>query len=421
MKKTCPRSNLQAQTEPVPEILPSLPTSPVTMPEKNIVLLGATGSIGESTLKVVRKHPGRIRIAAIAANSRYEPLAAIAREFHVPHVALYDREAAVAARASGLFPPGTHFHEGAEGLVELAELDGANLVVMAIVGTLGLVPALAAIRARKTLALASKEILVLAGKFVMSESTRLGVPIVPMDSEHNAIFQCLHAVPHHHVDRLILTASGGRFRDASIEEMRNATPAQALCHPTWNMGAKVTIDSSTMANKGLELIEARWLFNIPQERIDIVIHPQSIIHSMVRFVDGSVLAQLCPPSMTFPIQHCIFYPDRDTGTVPTLDFSQALRLDIHPPDTTRFPCLRLAREATATAGIAPAVFNAANEVAVDAFLKGQISFLGISDLIEHTLNAISPREPSSLDDLLAADSEARAIAREFLPGARREA
>ncbi|MDR2513516.1 MAG: 1-deoxy-D-xylulose-5-phosphate reductoisomerase [Puniceicoccales bacterium] len=385
------------------------------MPEKNIVLLGATGSIGKNTLKVARKHPGRIRIAAIAANSRYEPLAAIAHEFHVPHVALYDRAAAALARASGLFPPGTHFHEGPEGLVELAELDGTNLVVMAIVGTLGLVPALAAIRARKTLALASKEILVLAGKFVMAESVRLDVPIVPMDSEHNAIFQCLHAEPSRHVERLILTASGGQFRDASIEEMRRATPAQALCHPNWDMGPKVTIDSSTMANKGLELIEARWLFDIPQERIDIVVHPQSIIHSMVRFVDGSVLAQLCPPLMTFPIQHCIFYPDRDMGTAPTLDFSQTLRLDIRPPDTTRFPCLRLAREASAVAGIAPAVFNAANEVAVDAFVKEQIPFFGIPTLIERTLRAITPCEPQSLDDLLAADSEARAIARELLP------
>ncbi len=384
------------------------------MAEKNIVLLGATGSIGESTLKIARKHRERIRIVGIAANSRFEELAAIAREFNVPEVALFDRKAAAAARASGLFPAGTVISEGPEGLIRLATLDTANIVVMAVVGTLGLHPALAAIRAKKTLALASKEILVLAGKFVMAEAARLGVPIVPMDSEHNAIFQCLHRDPAKHVDRIILTASGGRFRDSTLEEMRDVTPAQALKHPNWSMGPKVTIDSSTMANKGLELIEARWLFDIPQERIDIVVHTQSIIHSMVQFIDGSILAQLSPPSMTFPIQHCIFYPDRDAGAVPTLDFSQVIRLDIRPPDFVRFPCLRLAREASATAGIAPAIFNAANEIAVDAFLKERIRFLDIPVVVEKTLAGIAPREPVDLDDLLAADAEAREKAAESL-------
>ncbi|MDR2863968.1 MAG: 1-deoxy-D-xylulose-5-phosphate reductoisomerase [Puniceicoccales bacterium] len=387
------------------------------MAEKNIVLLGATGSIGESTLKVARKHPDRIRIAAIAANSRYTELAAIAREFSVPDVALFDNKAASDARASGLFPPGTRIHEGMEGLITLATLDTANLVVMAVVGTLGLHPALAAIRARKTLALASKEILVLAGKFVMAESARLGVPIVPLDSEHNAIFQCLHAEPRRLVDRLILTASGGQFRDATVEEMRLVTPAQALRHPNWDMGPKVTVDSSSMANKGLELIEARWLFDIPQERIDIVVHPQSIIHSMVRFVDGSILAQLSPPSMTFAIQHSVLYPDRAPGVVPTLDFSQVLRLDIRPPDYERFPCLRLARTASATAGIAPAVFNAADEIAVAAFLKNKISFLGIPAVVEHTLGAVAVREPENIADLLDADAEARTKATEFISAA----
>ncbi|MDR2844551.1 MAG: 1-deoxy-D-xylulose-5-phosphate reductoisomerase, partial [Puniceicoccales bacterium] len=316
-------------------------SSPLSMVVKNIVLLGATGSIGDSTLKVARKHPDRIRIGAVAANSRFEPLAAIAREFSVPHVALFDRAAAAAARASGLFPQGTTIHEGPEGLIALATLESAQMVVMAVVGTLGLHPALAAIRAGKTLALASKEILVLAGKFVMAEAARVGVPILPLDSEHNAIFQCLHDAPHRHVDKLILTASGGRFRDATVEEMRTVTPAQALRHPNWDMGPKVTVDSSSMANKGLELIEARWLFDIPQERIEIVVHPQSLIHSMVQFIDGSILAQLSPPSMTFAIQHSLLYPDRAAGVVPTLDFSQVLRLDIRPPDYAKFPCLGL--------------------------------------------------------------------------------
>lgn len=385
---------------------------------RKIVLLGATGSIGENTLKVARKHPGRIHIAAMAAHSRFKELAAVAQEFHVGTVALFDRAAAAAARESGIFPAGTRILEGPEGLVELAELEGADLVVMAIVGTLGLHPALAAIRARKTLALASKEILVLAGKFVMAEAARHGVAIVPLDSEHNAIFQCLHAEPRRHVERLILTASGGQFRDASLEDMRAVTPEQALRHPNWNMGPKVTVDSSTMANKGLELIEARWLFDVPQERIDIVVHPQSIIHSMVQFVDGSILAQLSPPSMTFPIQHSLFYPERAAGVVPTLDFSQTLRLDIRPPDYGKFPCLRLARVASAQAGVAPAVFNAANEVAVAAFLKNELPFLGIPDVVERTLDAVPAREPEHLDDVLEADTEARTKAAAFVAGER---
>ncbi|MDR3229727.1 MAG: 1-deoxy-D-xylulose-5-phosphate reductoisomerase [Puniceicoccales bacterium] len=380
------------------------------MSEKNIVLLGATGSIGESTLKVARKHPGRVRIVGIAANTRYEPLAAIAREFGVREVALYDRTAAAAARASGLFPADTHFHEGAEGLLALATLDAANLVVMAVVGTLGLHPALAAIRAKKTLALASKEILVLAGKFVMAEAARLGVAVLPLDSEHNAIFQCLHAEPRRHVENLILTASGGPFRDFTLAQMRAVTPAQALRHPNWDMGPKVTIDSSTMANKGLELIEARWLFDIPQERIEIVVHPQSIIHSLVRFVDGSVLAQLSPPAMTFPIQHCLFYPERVEGVAPPLDFSQTLNLELRPPDYERFPCLRHARAASAAAGVAPAVFNAANEVAVAAFVKNALPYLGIPEVIGATLAAVANREPLDLEDLLAADADARRVA-----------
>jgi 1-deoxy-D-xylulose-5-phosphate reductoisomerase len=384
------------------------------MVPKNIVLLGATGSIGESTLKVVRKHPARLRIAALAANSRYEPLAAIAREFGTREIALFDRAAAAAARASGLFPEGTRIREGLEGLVELATLEAADTVVMAVVGTLGLHPALAALRAKKALALASKEILVLAGKFVMAEAARLGVPVLPLDSEHNAIFQCLHAEPRRLVDRLILTASGGPFRDSTPEAMRTVTPAQALRHPNWDMGPKVTIDSATMANKGLELIEARWLFDIPQERIDIVVHPQSIIHSMVRFVDGSVLAQLAPPSMTFPIQHSLLYPDRASGVAPPLDFTRALQLDIRPPDYAKFPCLRLAREASAAAGVAPAVFNAANEIAVAAFLAGRLPFSGIPALIERALAAVPNREPQTLDDVLDADAVARQHAKEML-------
>lgn len=380
------------------------------MSVKNIVLLGATGSIGDSTLKVARKHGDRIRILAVAANSRYRELADIVREFAVPHVAIFDEKAAAEARASGLFPAHVNIVHGPEGLVALSTLPEADLVVTAVVGTLGLKPTLAAIRAKKSVAVASKEILVLAGKFVMAEAARHGVSILPMDSEHNAIFQCLHAEPKRFVDRLILTASGGRFRDSTIEEMRTVTPEQALKHPNWSMGPKVTVDSSTMANKGLELIEARWLFDLPEDRIDIVVHPQSIIHSMVQFVDGSILAHLSPPSMTFAIQHCLFHPERAGAVVPTLDFAQAIRLDIRPPDYARFPCLRLAREASKAAGCAPAVFNASNEVAVADFLAGKIPFLAIPELVERTLAAMPNREPDTLDEVLAADAEARVIA-----------
>ena len=259
------------------------------------------------------------------------------REFGVPHVAIFEEKAAAEARASGLFPAGVKILSGLDGLCELAVLPEAHLVVTAVVGTLGLKPTLAAIRAKKAVSVASKEILVLAGKFVMAEAAKHGVPILPMDSEHNAIFQCLHAEPKRFVDRLILTASGGRFRDSTLEEMRTVTPEQALKHPNWSMGPKITVDSSTMINKGLELIEARWLFDLPEDRIDIVVHPQSIIHSMVRFVDGPVLAHLSPPSMTFAIQHCLFHPERAEAVSPTLDFSKAFTLDIRPPDTTRFP------------------------------------------------------------------------------------
>ena len=383
------------------------------MPVKNIVLLGATGSIGDSTLKVVRRHRDRLRLPAVAAHSRYRELAGIAREFDVAHVAIFDPKAAAEARASGLFAPHVRIVEGIDGLIEVATLPEADLVVTAVVGTTGLRPTLEAIRARKAVALASKEILVLAGKFVMAEAARHGVPILPMDSEHNAIFQCLHGEPKRFVDRLILTASGGRFLDATPEQLRDVTPEQALRHPNWTMGPKVTVDSSTMANKGLELIEARWLFDLPEERIDIVVHPQSIIHSMVRFVDGSLLAHLSPPSMTFAIQHCLFHPERAEAVSPSLDFTQALRLDLRPPDYARFPCLRLAREASKAAGVAPAVFNAANEVAVADFLAGRIPFTGIPQMVERTLAALPNREPGSLDDVLAADAQARSLARTF--------
>ncbi len=373
---------------------------------RKIILLGATGSIGENTLEVVDAHRDAVELVGIAANTRWRELAAIARKYAVKHVAIFDEAAAKEAQSSGSFPAGTRFYVGLDGLIEIATLAEANLVITAVVGTLGLKPTLAAIHSGKDVAVASKEILVLAGQFVMAAARERGVKILPMDSEHNAIFQCI-GEEKRHVDRLILTASGGAFRDYTLEEMARVAPADALKNPNWNMGPKVTVDSSSMANKGLELIEATWLFDLPESRIDIVVHPQSIVHSMVKFCDGSVIAQLAPPSMTFPIQHCIFYPQRLAGTRPSLDFAQAFSLEFRAPDYGKYKCLRLARAASRAGGIAPAVFNAANEVAVEAFLKGEIPYLEIPEIIERSLEKIPNRVPVDLDDVLAADAEAR--------------
>lgn len=376
---------------------------------RKIILLGATGSIGENTLQVVDAHRDAIELVGIAANTRWQELSAIARKYAVKNIAIFDANAAAEAKSSDAFLPGTRFFVGLEGLIEMATLDEADLVITAVVGTLGLKPTLAAIRAGKDVAVASKEILVLAGQFVMAAAREQGVKILPMDSEHNAIFQCLGTEPKKHVDRIILTASGGAFRDYSLAEMAKVVPADALKNPNWNMGPKVTVDSSSMANKGLELIEATWLFDLPESRIDIVVHPQSIVHSMVRFVDGSVIAQLAPPSMTFPIQHCIFHPERVAGTLPSLDFSRSLSLEFRAPDYEKYKCLRLAREASRSGGVAPAVFNAANEVAVEAFLAGKIPYLGIPEIIEDALEKIQARVPASLEEVLDADAEARRI------------
>ncbi|MDQ8184847.1 1-deoxy-D-xylulose-5-phosphate reductoisomerase [Pelagicoccus sp. SDUM812002] len=394
----------------------------------NIVLLGATGSIGESTLKVIRKHRDRLNLVGIAANQNIEKLAQIAYEFGVPHVGIFDETAYAAAKAGTAFPITTQLHCGLEGLEQLAALPEADTTLVAVVGTHGLLPALRAIEAGKTLAIASKEILVLAGKFIMEAARESGSLILPVDSEHNAIFQCLdpnptgkqapntkHPTPNkRHVDKLILTASGGSFRDLPLEQLANVTLEQALQHPNWDMGPKVTIDAATMANKGLEMIEARWLFGMQADQVQAVIHPQSIVHSMVQYVDGSVLAQLCPPDMTFAIQHCLLYPNRGESVVAPLDFSQAMKLDFHAPDLQRYPCLGLARLAMEACGIANGIFNAANEVAVDAFVSGKIRFVEISTIIEKTLNSIDNTEPSSLEEVLHYDQMARRHAADFV-------
>ncbi len=378
---------------------------------KRVVLLGATGSIGENTLRVLAAHRDRLELVGIAARANWEKLAAIARQFDVRHVGVFENDAFAAARANlAAFPAGTHLVGGLAGLVELARLPEADTVLVAVVGTTGLEPALAALSAGKDLALASKEILVLAGKFIMAEARKHGAKLLPVDSEHNAVFQCLEGHPHAGVRRIVLTASGGAFRDWPAERLAHVTPADALKHPNWAMGPKITVDSATLANKGLELIEAQWLFGLRPEQCTAVLHPQSIVHCLVEFTDGAMLAQLCPPSMTFPIQHALLHPARAPGVDSALDFTKLLGLEFRPVDEDRFPLLRLARQTMAAGGVAPAIYNAANEVAVAAFLNGQIPFLAIPRVVEHTLATIRNFEPDDLAAVLATDADARRAA-----------
>jgi 1-deoxy-D-xylulose-5-phosphate reductoisomerase len=383
-------------------------------PKRRVVLLGATGSIGESTLRVIAAHRDRLELVGIAAHGRHGRLAEIARQFGVRHVGLYAPAALAAARGDLSFPAGTRFYGGADGLGELASLPEADIVLIAVVGTAGLQPALAAIAARKTIALASKEILVLAGKFVMAAARASGSRLLPVDSEHNAVFQCLEGHRTADVRRLVLTASGGAFRDWPLDRLSAVTPADALKHPNWAMGPKITVDSATLANKGLELIEAQWLFGLRPEQCQAVLHAQSIVHCLVEFTDGSMLAQLCPPSMTFPIQHALLHPDRAPGGPdPALPLDRIFALDFRPADETRYPCLGLARGAMAAGGTAPAVFNAANEVAVAAFLQNRVPFLAIPRIIAHTLATVPLFDPATLDQVLAVDAEARRTAQLF--------
>jgi len=381
---------------------------PSASAKRRIVLLGATGSIGENALRVVAAHRDRLEVVGIAARANHRRLAEIARQFSVRHVGLFENGALAEARADlAAFPAGTRLYGGLSGLIELAELPEADLVLVAVVGTAGLRPALAALAAHKQLALASKEILVLAGKFVMAAAKENGAPLMPVDSEHNAVFQCLEGHPANAVRRIVLTASGGAFRELPIAALARVTPEDALKHPNWSMGPKITVDSATLANKGLELMEAQWLFDLRPEQCQAVLHPQSIVHCLVQFADGAMLAQLAPPSMTFPIQHALLYPERISGVAEPLDLDRLFSLDFRPVDEKRYPCLPLARAAMMSGGIAPAVYNAANEVAVAAFLAGRVPFLAIPELIDDTLQVTSNFEPADLDAVLEADLAAR--------------
>jgi len=380
----------------------------VTDPKK-IVLLGATGSIGESTLQVIRKHSDRLQLIGVSAHSNSQKLADISNEFKVPHAYLPET-----ASEATEWPSHCALDRSTNGLTDIAALEEADVVVVAIVGASGLGPTLSALQAGKDVVLANKESLVLGGDLVMRTAKDNGTRVIPADSEHNAVFQCIQGEKHRDLDSIILTASGGPFRELPVEELKHVTIEQALDHPNWSMGNKVTIDSATMANKGLELIEARWLFDLPPSKLEVVIHPTSIVHAMVRFIDGCCLAQLSPPSMTFALQHALLFPDRAEGVHPSLDFSKPLNLNFSPPSLDRFPCLRLAKDCLEQGGSAPLVFNAANEIAVSAFLSNRIGFLQISDIIEHTLSKFAQKTQNDLQALLSLDSEARRIAAEII-------
>jgi len=387
-------------------------TSMSTKPKK-VALLGATGSIGTQTIEVVKNHPDQLQIIAIAADRNVDGLASIAHQMGIKHVCLYDAAAYRQAWDQNFFSADTHLYTGAAGLETIASLDEVELVVVATVGIHGIRPTLSALKAGKTVALANKEALVAAGELVMATAKAHHSTILPLDSEHNAIFQCLRAGKFAEVEKIILTASGGAFRTWDEQALKAVTVQQALKHPNWDMGKKVTIDSATLANKGLELIEAHWLFHLPEEQIEVVIHPQSIVHSMVAYQDGSIIAQLAPPSMIFPIQNSLLHPQRLPIHQPTLHFQAGLHLTFEAPDLTRFPALKLARQALQKKGSYPNVFNAANEVAVDAFVQERIAFLDIPKIIELTLSHGWP-SASSLEEILAVDAEARQIATKHL-------
>jgi 1-deoxy-D-xylulose-5-phosphate reductoisomerase len=379
---------------------------------KRVVILGATGSIGESALKVARDIPDRMEIVGLAANSNAKKLAAAANETRAQSVCLVDEtKLDILARELEYKP---RILGGEEGLLEIARLTNSEMVLVAIVGTGGLRPALAAIDAGKDLAVASKEILVMAGEIVMREARENGVNVLPVDSEHNAIFQCLEGKSSSDVRRIILTASGGPFRETPRKDFDSITPEQALKHPTWNMGPKITIDSATLFNKGLEMIEAHWLFGVEMQHVEVVIHPQSIVHSMVEFADGSTLAQLSYSNMCFPIQYAVTWPDRVPNTLPPLDFSKLSSLEFFTPRYEDFPALNLARRAGEAGGTLPAVMNAANEVAVAGFLDRQVRFPDIWQIVGEVLSRHRSVAHPNLDAILQADQWARKEARGML-------
>jgi 1-deoxy-D-xylulose-5-phosphate reductoisomerase len=373
----------------------------------NLAILGATGSIGTSTLDVVARHRDRYRLFALAAHSSGDALLALCR-LHRPRYAVLAGVAPQARLAAAFSDAGTELLFGAQALEHIATDSRCDVVMAAIVGAAGLASTLAAARAGKRVLLANKEALVMAGPLLMRAAAEGGATIVPVDSEHNAVFQCLSDARA--VRRIVLTASGGPFRAAPLDSLESVTPAQACAHPNWVMGRKISVDSATMMNKGLEVIEARWLFDVPSSAIEVVIHPQSIVHSLVEYVDGSFIAQLSNPDMRVPIAYALGYPERIASGARPLDLAALKELSFERPDERRFPCLRLAYRALERGGSAPAVLNAANEVAVDAFLAGRLSFTGIARVIADTLEAVPAAAAADLAAVMAADAEGRRAA-----------
>ncbi len=374
---------------------------------KRLVILGSTGSIGTQALDIARRLPGRFQIVGLAANANAELLAAQANEFQVPYVSIGNetRRAELQERLSAL-----HWHPeilvGVEGMCALAGLPEADLIVVSVAGAIGIAPTQTALEAGKDIALASKEVLVAAGEPTMALAKAKGAKLLPVDSEHSAIFQCLQGAPARSIERILLTASGGPFRTVSREALADVTPAQALKHPIWSMGGLVTINSATLMNKALEVIEAKWLFEVPIEDVEVVVHPQSIVHSMVRFTDGSTIAQLGLPDMRLPIQYALVYPERvDTG-LPRMELSAYANLTFEAPDEAKFPALGLARQAVRVGGTLPAVMNAANEAAVGMFLDHKIGYLDIMRRVENAMNQHTPASPT-LPNILEADVWAR--------------
>ncbi len=379
------------------------------MKQRRIVLLGATGSIGRSACRVAAEIPDRIRIVGMSGHRNISQLAKEANALRPLALAVPNAQSARELQSLLSYRPKTIFI-GEEGLCQLAQMEEADIILVAIVGMGGLRPTLAALEEGRDIALASKEVLVVAGEIVMATARTHGCRILPVDSEHNAIFQCLEGREIKCVKRLILTASGGPFRTCPVEKLSAVTREDALRHPTWRMGEKITIDSATLFNKGLEMIEARWLFNLPMDRISVVIHPQSIIHSMVEFVDGSVLAQMSHSDMRFPIQYAVTWPDRIAGSLPPLEFTKLGKLEFQEPRYDVFPALNLAKQAAELGGAAPAALNAANETAVTAFLNNQISFPQIWKIVASVLDRFPNSEADNLESLLAADRLAREMA-----------
>jgi len=380
---------------------------------KGLAILGSTGSIGTNVLRVVDSFPGRFEVLGLAAGRRVEVLAEqVAR--HRPRVVSVADEAARDALSRLVDLSGVRALVGTEGMVEVATHEGADMVVASAVGALGLVPTYRALEAGRDVALANKETLVMAGELMLARARETGARLLPIDSEHCALHQCLDGRSPADVRRLLLTASGGPFRTRPVETFDRITREEALAHPTWRMGPKITIDSATMMNKGLEVIEARWLFGVSPERIEVLIHPQSVVHSMVEFVDGTVLAQLSVTDMRVPIQYALSYPERWEAAIAGMDFTRAMRLEFGAPDHARFPCLALAWRALELGGTATAALNAANEEAVAAFLGGRAPFLAIPDAIRDVVEGEPPSPAGSLSDVIEADRRARERARRFL-------